>query len=195
MRVSYDVEVTQPLDAAWQSLTDIDGVLAAMPGAALARDGETVTGSVKCKLGSSQVTYRVTATAEVSEPGFRTAVVTVKGEEARGSGTLAAVLTLAVRAAGHDTDTLIEITGDIDATGRGEDADEQAWQRVIKLLVNAVVPPVAAVSPQEPSPPPRTPLAVAPAPSVVTGPVVPPWAALVAVLAVLLLILRRRRRS
>jgi hypothetical protein len=192
VRVSYEVVVAPPVDAVWQSLTDIDSVLAALPWAALARTGESVSGSLKCKLGATQVTYRLTARAEVGEPGFRTAMITVAGQEARGSGTVAAVLTIALRAEGADT--RIEVAGDVEATGRGEAADEQAWQRVLKLLVNALVPPVAeAAVPAEP-PPPRTPLAVAPplpdaGRSLVS---VPPWALILAVLAVVAFIRRRK---
>jgi hypothetical protein len=195
VRVCYEVAVAPPVDVVWQSLTDIDSVLAALPWAALARNGDSVTGSLKCKLGAAQVTYRLTARAEVGEPGFRTAMITVAGQEARGSGTVAAVLTIALRADGADT--RIEVTGDIEATGRGETADEQSWQRVIKLLVNALVPPVAEAPALPEPPPPRTPLAVAPPlpdadRSLVT---VPPWALIAALVALVALITRRRRSA
>lgn len=195
MRVSYEVAVAPPVDAVWQSLTDIDSVLAALPWAALARAGDSVSGSLKCKLGATQVTYRLTARAEVGEPGFRTAMITVAGQEARGSGTVAAMLTIALRAEGADT--RIEVTGDVEATGRGEGADEQAWQRVIKLLVNALVPPEAEAPVVPEPPPPRTPLAVAPPlPDTDRSLVaVPPWALLVAVVAFVALITRRRRAA
>lgn len=193
MRVVYDVVVAQPVDSVWRSLTDVDSVLAALPSAALARDGDSVGGSLKCKLGTAQVTYRLTARAEVGEPGFRTAVVTVAGQEARGSGTIAAVLTIALR--DEAADTRIEIAGDIEATGRGEAAVEASWQRVIKILVNAVVPPIAAAPAPSEAPAPRVPLAVAPplpAPPPAAAAGVPGWAVALAVLAIVVTILRRR---
>jgi MYXO-CTERM domain-containing protein len=194
VRISYDVVVKQPVDAVWQSLCDVDGGLAALPGAALARDADSVSGSLKCKLGPTQVTYRLTAHAEVSDPAFRTAVLTVAGEEARGSGILAAELTVALRA--EDSDTRIEVAGVIDATGRGESADEAAWQRVIKLLLNALVPPTAPPLAAEPQP--RVPLSVAsqpPASSPASAAPLPAWVVVLAVLGLLALIVRRRSRT
>jgi carbon monoxide dehydrogenase subunit G len=157
MRSSYDTVVAGSLDTVWASLLDVDSVLAALPGAAFARDEAVVSGSLKCKLGAAQITYRLTARAEVAEPEFHTAVVVVTGKEARGGGALAATLTVALRAEGAQT--RIEVTGDVEATGRGASADEAAWSRVLETLVNALIPPPAA-----PPPParPRPPLTVAP---------------------------------
>jgi carbon monoxide dehydrogenase subunit G len=162
MRVSFDTEVDQPADVVWSSLTNLDSVLAALPGAALARDEDGVSGSLKCKLGAAQVTYRIAARAEVGEAEFRTAVLAITGKEARGSGTIGASLTVAIR---NDAPTTrIEVSGDVEATGRGEKADAAAWQRLIELQINALVPP-AAPEPQAPEPaPPRPPLVVAPPP-------------------------------
>lgn len=194
MRVSHDVVVAAAPDAVWRSLTDVDSVLAALPSAALARDGEVAGGSLKCRLGATQVTYRLSARAETGEPGFHTAVLTVAGKEARGSGTIAATLTVAARAAGEDT--RIEVTGDIEATGRGAGADADVWQRVLKTLLDALVPPVVAAPAAAPPPrQPRQPLTVVPPP-------MPPganeqrsttWLPVAGVLLVLLLLVRRRR--
>jgi carbon monoxide dehydrogenase subunit G len=157
MRSSYDAVVAGSVDAVWASLTDVDSVLAALPGAALARDDAGVSGSLKCKLGSTQITYRLTARAEVGEAGFHSAVIAVTGKEARGSGTLAATLTMSLRDEGGQT--RVEVGGDIEASGRGEAADERAWARMLESLVKALIPPPAA----SPVPPPaRPPLTVAP---------------------------------
>jgi carbon monoxide dehydrogenase subunit G len=156
MRPSYDAGVAQPLEQVWASLADIDSVLAALPGAALARDGDAVSGSLRCKLGATQVTYRLSARAEMGETEFHTAVIAVTGKEARGAGTLVATLTVSLRAEGAET--RVEVSGDVEATGRAESAGDQAWSRVLETLVNAVIPPPAPdpVAPQRPS------LAVAP---------------------------------
>jgi uncharacterized protein len=159
MKPSYDVLVAAPLDPVWGSLTDVDSVLAALPGAALARDGDAVTGSLKCKLGNAQVTYRLTARAEIGEAEFHNAVIAVTGKEARGGGTLAASLTLALRSEGAAT--RVELSGDVEATGRGEAADQASWSKVLETLVNAVLPPPAAA----PAPP-RPSLTVAVSPTV-----------------------------
>jgi carbon monoxide dehydrogenase subunit G len=191
MRIAYDAVLEQPADAVWASLTDVDSVLAALPGAALARDGDGgVSGSVKCKLGSTQITYRVTARAEVGEASFRTTVLTVAGTEARGTGALSATLTVAVR---EGSGARIEVSGDISATGRGERADEAAWQRTIASMVNALVPPEVE---REPIPVERPPLVVAPPPAepapALAG--IPRPVAFGLLGAALLLLLRRIRR-
>jgi carbon monoxide dehydrogenase subunit G len=196
MRTWYDAEIDQPIDAVWSSLTDVDSVLAALPGAALAREGDVATGSLKVRVAGSQITYRINARAEVGDAGFHTAVLAITGSEARGSGTLAASLTVALR---NDAGVArIEVSGDIEATGRGGGADDRAWRRVIRSLVNAVVPPSAPAPAAPAAAPPRPPLAVAPAPV----PEVPdrrasPAApvAIGVILLVMLLLLRRLRRN
>jgi carbon monoxide dehydrogenase subunit G len=190
MRTSYDATVAQAPDAVWASLTDVDSVLAALPGAAMARDGDAVNGSLKCKLGASQITYRLSARAETGQAEFHNAVVAVSGKEARGGGTLAATLTVAVNTEAGGS--RVEVNADIEATGRAENADEQAWNRALGLLVNAVLPqPVA----ESPAPPPRPPLAVAPQPVAAQGSRSPSPAPVVAgVLAVVVLFLLRRLR-
>ena len=173
MRTSVDATVAEPVDAVWASLIDVDGVLAALPGAALAREGDAVGGSLKCKLGTTQITYRIKVRAEVGQPEFHSAVLTVTGKEARGSGTIDATLTVALRS--EPPATRLEVSGDIEATGRGENAGEKEWTRVIQPLVNALIPrpepsvpsvPSGASGAAESSAPPaaaaRPPLAVAP---------------------------------
>jgi carbon monoxide dehydrogenase subunit G len=195
MRVSYDGDVDQPVDVVWSSLTDVDSVLAALPGAALGREGDAVSGSLKCRFPSHQVTYRITARAEAGESEFHSAVLAVSGTEARGSGTIAASLTVAVRS--DDGGSRIEVSGDVEATGRGERADEAAWRRVIESHVNALLPPPA---PEPAAPPPRPPLTVAPPPAAhrASGGGRSGWqlplAGAFAATLVLLLVLRRRRR-
>jgi carbon monoxide dehydrogenase subunit G len=194
MRTTYDAAVGDAADQVWTSLTDVDSVLAALPGAALARDGDAVSGSLKCKLGSSQVTYRVTARAETGAAEFHNAVIAVTGKEARGSGTLAATVNVAVRS--EAAGSRVEVEADIEATGRGEAADDKAWRRVIELLVNAVLPQ-PATAPAPPPPSPRPPLAVAPqpvAPTTRRTPIAPIAVVVAAVFALLLLKRGRRRR-
>jgi uncharacterized protein len=159
MRSSYNAQIAEPVDRVWASLTDVDSVLAALPGAVLSRDGDAASGSVKCKLGLHQITYRVSVRAEVGEAKFHTAVIVVTGKEARGTGTIAATLTVALRDEGAAT--RVEVSGDIEAIGRGEAADEQAWAQVLEALLTAVIAPPPIASPPPPS---RPPLTVAPLP-------------------------------
>jgi MYXO-CTERM domain-containing protein len=193
MKSSYDVDLTACADKVWAALTDLDAVIAAMPGATLEREGDAVTGSVKTKLGTAQVTYRVTARADIGVSGRHVAVVVVTGREARGAGTLAASLTVTVRPGGPDV-AHVEVNADIDATGRGETADDGTWSAVIAALIAGVVPypPVTpvVVSPPAPAEAPRYPPPSHPASS-------PDRRMIFAGLGIVLVLLvwRRRRRK
>jgi uncharacterized protein len=144
MRSSYRTTVADPVDVIWASLADVDRVLAALPGTTLARAGDAVSGTVKCSVATTQVTYRLSALAEVRDDEPHTAVVAVTGKEARGAGTLAATLTVALRADGAGT--MVDVSGDIRATGRAEGADDATWSRVLGRLVDAALALTAATS-------------------------------------------------
>jgi uncharacterized protein len=159
MRCSYEVDVAERVERVWDSVADVDRVLAALPGATLSRDGDTVSGSLKCKLGANQITYRLSVRAEVGEAKFHTAVIAVTGKEARGGGTIAATLTFALRDEGAVT--RVDVNGEIEVTGRAEAADDAAWARFLGGLVTAALPSPHA----EPVPPPRPALSVAEPPA------------------------------
>jgi carbon monoxide dehydrogenase subunit G len=167
MKVSSRSVVPSPAHAVWGRITDLEGMLAGLPGSRLARSGDSIEGSLKCKLGGMQITYRLTAGADVESTPGRAAVVAVSGKEARGGGTIAATLRVAVT--DDDGGSAVDVDADIDVTGRGADAEEADWSRAIDGMVSAVAAP-SARSPQAaaeaareaPRPTERPPLAVAP---------------------------------
>ncbi|HTW21721.1 MAG TPA: hypothetical protein VME70_16110 [Mycobacteriales bacterium] len=138
MRCSYSATYAEPVDRVWPIGEALDQALSALPGATLARAGDTASGSVRCTLGSTQVTYRVTARATgratAVDGGTRSTVITVEGKEARGDGLLAATLTVTAAQAG--TGCTVEVGGDIAVTGRGERADATGWSRVLGRLAD-----------------------------------------------------------
>jgi carbon monoxide dehydrogenase subunit G len=132
---------------------------------ALARDGEAVAGTLKCSVGSSQITYRLSARADAHDAEAHTAVISVAGKEARGSGTLTATITVEVRPEGSGS--RLDVSADIEASGRGEAADEAAWSRVLSRLVDAHLATVARAEPMaEAAPPVPAPPVPAPAEAV-----------------------------
>jgi carbon monoxide dehydrogenase subunit G len=175
------VSVDEPVEEIWASLANVDSSLSSLPGATLSRDGDTVSGSLKCVLGSAQITYRLTARAEAGTGDPHTAVIAVTGKEARGTGTLAATVTVAAHevAAG----SRLEVNADLELSGRGESVVEAEWVALLTKLVDAAVwpqPVLHVMASQEPaagtvetaspaasaptkSVPPRPALAVAPA--------------------------------
>lgn len=153
MKVACEAHVEAPVDRVWRSLTDVDGVLAVLPGAALVRDDDSVTGSLKCKLGANQVTYRVVVRSDVGGAEPHTAILAVACTQARGSGVLAASITVTARVA--DSGTTVEVSGEIEASGRGEAADAQTWGKLLETLLKAAVSrpievPEPVVAPLEP---------------------------------------------
>jgi carbon monoxide dehydrogenase subunit G len=138
MKSSYDTSVVTPVDELWAQLVDIDRLVTVLPDVGLARDGDALTGSLKCRLGSHQVTYRFVARATLAAGASKAAAIEISGSEARGDGTFEAVLTVAANEVGDQT--RVELGGDIEATGRGEGADARAWARVMETYLTAVLP-------------------------------------------------------
>lgn len=212
MRVSARTTVSAAPDAVWSALTDVDAAVAALPHATLTRTADTVAGSLRCRFGGAQVTYRVTARADVDPAEERSAMLAVTGKQARGDGTISASLHLSVSSEGSDT--VAQVSGEVEATGRGADADESAWQGMLTTLLAAAAagrsaqrPPVAAepASPAaarapaaKPAPTPAAASATAPTPAMsavrLPEPKPLPWQAIAAVVVVLLGLLVRRRR-
>jgi carbon monoxide dehydrogenase subunit G len=151
MKCSYAVTVAAPIDLVWASLTDIDSVLEALPDVLLARADDVVMGSIKCKFDGSQITYRISARADVVEARAHSVVIVVTGKEARGGGVLAASLSLT--ALPDEGATRVEVAGEIEASGRGETADAATWSHQLGLLVDAILPFDQVTPPAAPEPP------------------------------------------
>jgi carbon monoxide dehydrogenase subunit G len=198
MKCSYRASVAEPPEQVWATFSDLDGLLAALPGATLARDGTRVGGSLKCSLGSAQITYRIDARAGAVDAKGHEAALEISGKEARGTGTITGSLLIAVYPEGSGAQ--VGISGEIEATGRGAAADGEAWSRVLSRLVDAALPGSTAtpLSVSPPRPAPRPALAVAPAVGDFDGGEAsrsgPPAEMIAGLVALLLLIMRRRRR-
>ena len=137
MTSTHESLVGRPLDEVRQQLLDPDRVLEALPGATLSRGEEGVSGSLKLKLGTLQITYRVTIRAAGSEGGNHAATVAVAGKEARGSGTLAATVDVQLDEA--EGGTRLRAVLDLTATGRGATVSDEAWGAAADTLLAGVV--------------------------------------------------------
>ncbi|MFC5805851.1 SRPBCC family protein [Streptomyces formicae] len=119
MELNHSFTVPVPVDDAWRALLDIERVAPCMPGATVeAYDGETITGSVKVKVGPITLTYRGTAVfAEQDEAGHRM-VLTAGGKETRGQGTARATVTGTLAATEDGGGTDVAVRTDLTVTGR-----------------------------------------------------------------------------
>jgi MYXO-CTERM domain-containing protein len=151
MRVTYSGLVAADADEVWDRLRDVDGVIDLLPGAGLTRDGDRVVGSLRVRP-SAQVTYKITSAAATDPESDRVATIAVTGTEARGDGTLAATVTIAVSDEGSGSG--LAATADIEATGRAADADENGWKRVLEGLGSAFVASFERVPAGVPAPTP-----------------------------------------
>jgi len=143
MTSTHEALVRRPLDEVKQQLKDTDWVLAALPGTTLTRDPDGASGSLRLKLGSLQITYRVTIRAAGPDEGVHAVTIAVSGKEARGAGTLAATVQIELNDA-DDGATLMRALLDVTATGRGEVVADEAWGRAAETLLAGVVAALTA---------------------------------------------------
>jgi carbon monoxide dehydrogenase subunit G len=138
MTSTHEALVRRPVGEVRAQLQDSERILAALPGATLTREPDGASGSLKLKLGSLQITYRVTVRATGPGDGPLAATIAVSGKEARGAGTLAATVQVELHEADDDATTLRALL-DVTATGRGETVAAEAWGRAADTLLAGVV--------------------------------------------------------
>jgi carbon monoxide dehydrogenase subunit G len=161
MELHHEFTVPVPVDDAWRTLLDIEGVAPCMPGATVEEyDGKTVTGSVKVKVGPITVTYKGTAVFEEQDETAHRMVLIASGRETRGQGTARATVTGTL--AERDGATAVSVRTDLTVTGRPAqfgrgmmtDVGDQLIDRFAQCLSERMVgPPVTtAEQPEEAEP-------------------------------------------
>ncbi|MFI6833622.1 SRPBCC family protein [Kribbella sp. NPDC050241] len=158
MQIENTFTVPVPVDEAWAVLLDVERVAPCMPGAALdSVDGDTFTGRVKVKVGPVNLTYKGRAEFRSRDEATRTAVIAGRGKDSRGNGTADAVVTM--RLAAEDDHTRVDLTTDLDITGRpaqlGRSVMTDVGNRIIGQFASALATqmeeqPVAAAKPAPP---------------------------------------------
>jgi carbon monoxide dehydrogenase subunit G len=124
MDLQHEFIVAVPVEQAWEVLLDIERIAPCLPGATVdSVEGDSFTGRVKVKVGPITVTYRGTAMLLNRDDDAHRATIRADGREARGSGTAAATVELALHDEGQRTrvtlDTELAITGRPAQFGRG----------------------------------------------------------------------------
>lgn len=118
MKIENEFKVGLPIDRTWAVLTDLEGVASCLPGAQLTgSEGDTYMGKVKIKVGPVTSEYAGTATFEEKDEAAYHAVISTKGRDARGAGSVSAMITAQLRSEGDQTvvslDTDLKITGKV----------------------------------------------------------------------------------
>lgn len=164
MKLAHSFTVPADLDTVWQAVLDPERVAPCMPGATLTEvEGDTFKGSVKVKLGPISLLYKGSGEFLSQDAEARTVVIKASGKDARGNGTAAATVTLALRADGPSTvgsvETDLSITGKPAQFGRGlisevggKILDTFATCLASKLAPVPEAPALSVVKPPTPTP-------------------------------------------
>ncbi len=138
MELNNEFRVDAPIDLAWKTLTDVEGIAPCMPGAQLTEiDGDDFKGSVKVKVGPITAQYKGAAKFLEKDDANYLAKIEGSGRDTRGAGNASAVVTIQLTPDGTGTkaeiNTDLKVTGKVAQFGRGVMADVSE-----KLLVQFV---------------------------------------------------------
>jgi carbon monoxide dehydrogenase subunit G len=128
MELTNTFSVSQPVERAWEVITDLERVAPCLPGAALlAVDGDDHRGAVKIKVGPVTAQYEGVARFVERDDAAHHAVLRAEGRDVRGQGNAAATIDLTLTPRGSGTqvtiDTDLELAGRVAQFGRGVIAD------------------------------------------------------------------------
>src|SRR5262245_48394333 len=117
MQIVHDFVVPQPIDTAWNVLTDLERIAPCMPGAQLTEvQGDTYRGTVKVKVGPILAQFRGEARFKSLDPDTHHAVIEARGKEAGGKGLASAVITAQLNPDGDRT--AVSVVADVTLSGR-----------------------------------------------------------------------------
>jgi uncharacterized protein len=175
MKIDNEFTVSAPIDRAWETLTDLEGIAPCMPGAQLTgREGDVYNGKVKIKVGPVTSEYAGTASFIEKDDAAHHAVIDAKGRDSRGAGNAAATITADLSADGDRTkvtvSTDLKITGKIAQFGSGmiQEVSKKLLGQFVDCLESKLTAPAEEpVAEPAPAPVAETPVAAgvsAPAP-------------------------------
>jgi carbon monoxide dehydrogenase subunit G len=117
MQIENSFTVSQPVDALWMFLLDVERVAPCMPGAQLTEtvDDRTWGGKVSVKLGPVSLAFAGTVTIEERDDEAHRVVLSAKGMEQRGKGAANAKVTSWLEPNGAET--TVRMTSDLVLSG------------------------------------------------------------------------------
>jgi MYXO-CTERM domain-containing protein len=128
MELSNQFRVGVPIDEAWATLTDVEGIAPCLPGAQLTEiEGDEYRGQVKVKVGPITAQYKGSASFVEKDDASYRAVLDAKGRDTRGQGNASATVTVQLTPDGDGTSasivTDLKLSGKVAQFGRGVMAD------------------------------------------------------------------------
>ena len=125
MEFNNSFTVDKPIEEVWSTMTDLERVIPAVPGAEiLEKTGDdAVKAGVKIKLGSMSMNYSGPAEIVEKDDAARRAVMTAQAKEAGGQGNADAKVTMELSEQGEGTEvslhSVINVTGKAAQMGEG----------------------------------------------------------------------------
>ncbi|MFJ4591407.1 MULTISPECIES: SRPBCC family protein [unclassified Kitasatospora] len=149
--MEHEVVVPMPAELVRQALQDPALLARSVPGlstepaAVGGGPAEEIGGRLKLRIGGSTITYRGVLSLIEGREGVLT--VFAEGQEARGSGEATATVRVSVADGAEDGTAVVRFTGDLSATGRLTEFDEEtldaAGRRLLDRFATALASPDA----------------------------------------------------
>jgi uncharacterized protein len=118
VELQHTFTVPAPVDRAWSTLLDIEGVAPCFPGASLTTvEGDEFSGTVKVKLGPVSLQYAGRGRFVERDEAARRVVLEANGTDKRGNGTAGATVQARLEPDG-DSGTRVVVDTDLKVTGR-----------------------------------------------------------------------------
>ena len=118
MELNDSFEVTHPIAAVWEVLTDVERIAPCLPGAQLTgSDGDVYEGLVKVKVGPITSQYKGKASFTERDDDAHRLLMSASGRDTRGAGNASAEITVALESVG-DAATRVIVSTDLTITGK-----------------------------------------------------------------------------
>jgi uncharacterized protein len=187
VELRHTFTVPAPIDQAWSTLLDVEGIAPCFPGAALTGvDGDEFSGTVRVKLGPVSLQYAGKGRFVERDEAARRVLLEANGSDKRGNGTAGATVTARLEPEG-DNATRVVVETDLKVTGRpaqfGRGMLQDVGGKIIDQFATCLASRMAPEEPEEPGEPGESDagadsIATEPAPDTSTPPPAPEPAAL-----------------
>jgi carbon monoxide dehydrogenase subunit G len=118
VELRHTFTVPAPIEQAWSTLLDVEGIAPCFPGAALTGvDGDEFSGTVKVKLGPVSLQYAGKGRFVERDEAAHRVLLEANGSDKRGNGTAGATVTARLEPEGDDA-TRVVVDTDLKVTGR-----------------------------------------------------------------------------
>ena len=173
MELQHTFTVPAPVDRAWSTLLDVEGIAPCFPGAALTGvEGDSFSGTVKVKLGPVSLQYAGKGRFVERDEAAHRVVLEANGSDKRGNGTAGATVQARLEPAG-DAETRVVVDTDLKVTGRpaqfGRGVLQDVGGRIIEQFATCLASrmgapsePVGESTPSETAPSETAPTETAP---------------------------------